>query len=183
MKKLLFTLTLLITLSSFGQKQKATLFFKNGVILEGFAHFGSFNSKISYKKTKKSKKLFFDAKTINKIIVHSKKEDSEYHYRRIKGRNSYAFIKPTLKGKVTLYIIKTESDQNHKSITYFYVSKGVNEDLKELRSSLRHWTNFKKIASNYFKDCPKLVKKIQSKEFRKRDIVEVVEYYNDNCGE
>ncbi|MCF6280406.1 MAG: hypothetical protein L3J14_08675 [Flavobacteriaceae bacterium] len=183
MKRILFTLTLLITLSSFGQKQEATLFFKNGAILEGFAHFGSFNSKISYKKTKESNKLYFDTNTIDRIIVHEKKEDIEYQYKRIKGRKNYRFYRPTLKGKVTLFVTTTKPvDPSQVPVTYFYASKGVNGELEKIGSTL-WYSNFKKSASKYFKDCPKLVKKIESKKFRRRDIEDIVNFYNKNCGE
>jgi len=41
--------------------------------------------------------------------------------------------------------------------------------------------NFKKAASAYFKDCPSLVKKIQSRTFKKRDLEKIVSYYNNKC--
>ncbi|PHR69250.1 MAG: hypothetical protein COA67_11005 [Lutibacter sp.] len=43
--------------------------------------------------------------------------------------------------------------------------------------------NLKEFTLENLNNCPKLVEKIQSKEFRKRDIAEIVEYYNENCGE
>jgi len=41
---------------------------------------------------------------------------------------------------------------------------------------------FKKEAAKYFADCPDLVVLIEGKEFRRRDIEEIVTYYNEKCG-
>jgi predicted Zn-ribbon and HTH transcriptional regulator len=40
---------------------------------------------------------------------------------------------------------------------------------------------FKKDMINYFSDCPKLVEKIESKDFRKDDLESIVRFYNSNC--
>ncbi|MCB0478049.1 MAG: hypothetical protein KDC84_07795 [Crocinitomicaceae bacterium] len=40
---------------------------------------------------------------------------------------------------------------------------------------------FKEKASEYFKDCPSLSKKIENKEFKKKQVKEAVEYYNSEC--
>lgn len=41
---------------------------------------------------------------------------------------------------------------------------------------------FRKRASEFFGDCPTLVSKIESKEFKKEDLIAIVEYYNSNCA-
>ncbi|MFC2151023.1 hypothetical protein ACFLSE_00730 [Bacteroidota bacterium] len=41
--------------------------------------------------------------------------------------------------------------------------------------------SFKKRMINYFNDCPELCTKIESQEFRKRDIKAIVNYYNSSC--
>jgi hypothetical protein len=40
---------------------------------------------------------------------------------------------------------------------------------------------FKKDMAEYFKDCPALVALIEGKEFKKRDLMEIVHYYNYQC--
>lgn len=41
---------------------------------------------------------------------------------------------------------------------------------------------FKKRASDFFGDCPSLVSKIENKEYKKEDLIAIVEYYNSNCA-
>ncbi|TVZ55251.1 hypothetical protein OD91_0497 [Lutibacter sp. Hel_I_33_5] len=44
------------------------------------------------------------------------------------------------------------------------------------------YKNFKKTASKYFGDCPTLVNKIQSKEFKLKHLPEILEFYKNNCN-
>ena len=43
--------------------------------------------------------------------------------------------------------------------------------------------SFKNNTLKYFSDCKALVEKIKKREFIKKDIVDIVYYYNDYCGE
>ncbi|TCK64999.1 hypothetical protein DFQ05_2211 [Winogradskyella wandonensis] len=40
---------------------------------------------------------------------------------------------------------------------------------------------FRKEAMNYFSDCTDLVEKIESKELKREDIIEIVQFYNTKC--
>ncbi len=40
---------------------------------------------------------------------------------------------------------------------------------------------FRKDMSDYFNDCPDLVRKIENKEFRKNDLKAIVKFYNEYC--
>ena len=42
--------------------------------------------------------------------------------------------------------------------------------------------SFKKRASEYFKDCPSLVSKIESKIYTRKDSKAIIKFYNDNCA-
>lgn len=41
---------------------------------------------------------------------------------------------------------------------------------------------YKSDICEYLSDCPELVEKILNKDYRKWDMVEIVEFYNENCG-
>lgn len=41
---------------------------------------------------------------------------------------------------------------------------------------------FKKQMAEYFADCPQLVAAIQDKEFKRKDLDEIVLFYNNRCG-
>ena len=58
-----------------------------------------------------------------------------------------------------------------------YILQKGDEELKRTRSLV-----FRKDLMDYFSDCPELAKKIEEKEFRKRDLELIVQYYNSHCG-
>ncbi|MEQ8238466.1 MAG: hypothetical protein RIA69_04595 [Cyclobacteriaceae bacterium] len=61
------------------------------------------------------------------------------------------------------------------SVERYILQKGDGE-LKRPKS-----LTFKKDMVEYFSDCPALVEKIESKDFRKNDLEFIVNYYNSNC--
>ena len=82
----------------------------------------------------------------------------------------------------TPYVLLKDKNAYGTSITY-YLSK-ENEDYVTTIAyikSINVGKSFEKKAIEYFSDCPELVQKIKAKVFRKRDIEEIVKYYNSNC--
>lgn len=41
--------------------------------------------------------------------------------------------------------------------------------------------SFKNKMKDFFSDCPELVKKIDEKTYKRKHLVEIIEYYQDNC--
>jgi len=200
MKKLLFTFTLLITLSSFGQKQKSTLFLRDGTTLEGLAKITPFN-KIKFRATKKSKKVIYDSKTVKSIIIQEKKSKNvEYVYRVILDRDNPILLIPLKKGKITIYK-EIQKNPGGTKITALYLS-----NKKEIIAHKLGYINFRiipfiekgipffsifnntkksilKKLNPFIKDCPIIVKKLNNNEFKRHNLIEIVQYYNENCGE
>ncbi|MCF6280407.1 MAG: hypothetical protein L3J14_08680 [Flavobacteriaceae bacterium] len=191
MKRILFTITLLITLSSFGQNQKATLFFKNDDVLEGYAKIKKGGRKILFKTTRKSKIATYSSKEVDRIIIRSNDKDILFQYKILKNQKKITLLEPIIKGKVTLYRNMTQQYSfgipvggygvGENEISSYYVSKN-NEPVTDLGHS-QSLKSFSKAASNFFRDCPTLVVLITKKRVKRKDIVDIVEYYNKNCGE
>lgn len=200
MKKLIILLIVLSSTISYSQRQKATLFFKDGTKIEGLAKITSFGDKIKFKKNKKSEKVFYNSQQIDKIVIRENDVDKTYQYKIIKNKNTPQLLEPLKEGKVTLY---RDLKQGYNpgmsmggfgaggmtfgggsySISSYYVSKDGGNIVIHLGDSGTIFTkNFKKAASEYFSDCAELVKKIETREYKKRHIVEIVEFYNENCG-
>jgi hypothetical protein len=59
---------------------------------------------------------------------------------------------------------------------FYYYQKGTGEIYSPNNMM------FKKEMSKYFSDCKELADKIKSKEFKKNNAIEIVKYYNTNCG-
>ena len=72
---------------------------------------------------------------------------------------------------------------NYYDIKNLYVTKGVNGDVTHLGLNQLFSKNFKNAASDYFSDCPELVAKIQNKEYKKKHIRDIVNFYNLQCND
>ena len=43
--------------------------------------------------------------------------------------------------------------------------------------------NHVKKTKRFISDCPELVNRINEKEFQRKDIFKIINYYNDNCSQ
>jgi len=201
-KKVFIIISLLFFIPIVAQKQKATLYFKDGTSLKGLAKFTIFGNEIKFRKEKGSERIIYDSQKIDKILIRKNDRDVMYQYKIIKNKNNPILLELIEAGKVTLYRdlkhrysqgvpiadargnwSSNPSGGTYYTISNYYVSKDNEDFVFHLGSKGSFFSkNFKKAASNYFKDCSVLVDKIQNKKFRKRDIVEIVEFYNENCN-
>jgi hypothetical protein len=105
-------------------------------------------------------------------------------------RDRNIFLKLEIDGKLKLFkYYYTENSPNvHDASTgpatnadsyriERYILQNENGKLKRIKG-----LTFKRDMTEYFRDCPGLVHKIENKEFRKRDLELMVSFYNSNCG-
>lgn len=193
--------------------KKATIYFRDETKKEGLAKVTFFDSKIKFKKNKKSEKVIYNYMDIDKLTILEGKENVTYQYKIHKHKDfkkpQYPLLEIVTIGKISLFskdVTHTSSTpgfgsfsvngsgsasyspsmggfSNSYSSIIYYLSKDNSDEIFYYMDKNILGGKFKKTASKYFKDCPELVKKIQSKEFKRGDIVEIVEYYNENCGE
>ncbi len=203
MKKASIIIALLFFLPMIAQKQKATLYFRDGTTQTGLAKLfdlSNFGGKIKFRKDKNSNKIIYTSLEIDKISIRENDIYVIYQYKIVENKGTIVLLELIAKGKVTLYRDQTQGYYSSGtrmgggfnssgvgmgrsySINNYYVSKD-NKNVSHLGSKGTLFSkNFKKSASEYFKDCSELVNKIQSKEFKKRNIVDIVEFYNENCN-
>lgn len=62
-----------------------------------------------------------------------------------------------------------------------YLNRKNENDVVGIRDNKYFTKNFKKAAALYFRDCKMLVEKIINKEFRRRHIEDIVNFYNSKC--
>lgn len=91
---------------------------------------------------------------------------------------THIFLKLEIDGPLKMF--KYHFTSNHGGAVYldsYYILQNGNGVLVQ-PSTL----SFKKEMTEYFSNCPKLVQKIESKDFRKKDLEEIVNYYNSECS-
>lgn len=182
------------------QKSKAVLTFKDGTVKKGFGVLVSGN-RVKFRAKRKSKPIKYHFKNLETVTITRKDDSRTYAFIRVQNKNKPRVLEVKVAGNLSLY----ELSQTHYSgghiggaggaggfgggftpvytynINNFYVRKEGQKEATHLGSNQLFSKNFKKAASAYFKDCPSLVKKIQSRTFKKRDLKKIVTYYNNKC--
>ena len=179
------------------QKSKAVLTFKDGTVKNGLGKLISRN-RVKFRSHKKAKPIKYHFKNLETVKMIQKEDSLTYVYIRVNNKKKPRVLEVKVAGILSLY----ELSQTHYSaghfggpggfgggfvpvyaynINNFYVRKAGQKEATHLGSNQLFTKNFKKAASTYFKDCPSLVQKIQSRTFKKRDLEKIVNYYNRNC--
>lgn len=194
---LLFCFTSCSILQLNDQNAEVTLFFKDGTTKEGFGNRkGTVYMKFKENGAKRYKKYHF-----NELKKATIKEDGlgiDYFYLLVKRESRFVVVQEISRGKISMF--KSVAKGQHFMGNAGFGSNGVGfthvagYDIEEyfvrrkgeyamvnLGSTSLFSKNFKKAASTYFKDCPKLVAKIQIREFMKKDIEAIVDFYNSEC--
>jgi len=192
-KNILFIGILIFSLNCISQNQKATIYLRSGDTIQGLVKFTSFGIKFRY--DKQSKKENYDAKKIIKLDINEQGKTNTYVYKLAKDYGHSATPKlMTLitKGKINLYriIITNTSFQMHgiiavastHSMEHYYVCRN-NSDVVTRLTTVGTFLdkNFIKAASEYFSDCQDVVNRIKNKNYRKKDMEEIVKLYNRSC--
>lgn len=168
------------------QKTKVELTFLDGTTKEGLGKFMS-NDIIKFKIDKKSKSQNIHLSKLSKVITHETVNPTTHVYLKVTESIKERRLVELFTGKVSLYSKQEKGalppgmGGGIHDIDNYYVKKKNEEKATHLGSNLLFTKNFKKAASEYFKDCPDLVTKIQNKEFTKRNLFKMVSFYNHNC--
>ncbi len=190
-------LILILLLSSIANAQfgntfeSATLQLRNNETLKGKAKILT-DRTIKFRQSKNDEKVIYNHTTVKELEIFEDGKFEVYKYKIIVGKRPILVkVIKEYEGTINLYAIdfSVTSGTGPLFITdnfkHFYANKGTGDVVIKLGSSQQVYGGpyFKKTSVKFFKDCPSLVKKIKSKEYnRRRHIVEIIEYYNENCG-
>ncbi|MFI1772535.1 hypothetical protein [Thalassobellus citreus] len=189
-------LCMLIPTTIQAQKTKAVLTFKNGTVKTGLGKLLGGN-KIKFRVNKNRKATKYDFNLLKQVKIYNQTDIITYVSVKIKDKEKPNILEQVVLGRVTLYQ-KTSMGYNpgmggvgfggtgfstgySYNINNFYVKKEGDTEAFHLGSNQLFTKNFKQAASDYFKDCPLLVKKIQNRTFKKKDLRAIVEFYNNEC--
>lgn len=184
---------------------------KNGSVINGFGRVSLYYLDFKYLDRKNHEKIdFLDINTVKFTVYSGKKNAVKNDFvlaslqleknsidkkkyvlaeliiekERIKVYGGYALagggfsMGPGLGGQVSTVNLRGNFNSNSYSDYYCYLNSDSTPQLMYQYTSLK---TFKVMASECFKDCEELSKKINKKEFTKENIVEIANYYNDKC--
>ena len=206
--KTLFILCLSFMLHSersWAQRTHAVLEFKDGTQLTGLGKLRG-ACKIKFRNDENTKAVLYSFEDIKSATIYKGAVKTKYVYLYIAGKKVFRVLEEMEIGAVSLY--RTVAHGNHVGMGFggpggmgsggfgpggfgpgtsftienYYVRKEDQDFAHHLGSTHFFSKNFRLAASNYFSDCTALVEKIHNKEFRKKDIIAIVEFYNTNCA-
>lgn len=189
MKKILLLIIVFFGINSFGQKN-VTLYFRNGDTLKVISYLNAGDSRIKYRENKKSKKTTVDYIKIEKAIQHYSDFDRTYVFKIKHGYKIPVILEQVYIGKASLYKMDFTRNSsfsggmtmssNHSE---YYVCKNDADVVTTFNASGIFIENgFRKKSRKFFKDCPEIVKKINDKTWKMKNIPDIVRFYDTNCN-
>lgn len=167
----------------YSQNDRCTIYFKDNTSVEGLGKV-KVDGNIKFRVNEDSESVIYEPTLIDKLKIQLEGKTKTYQYIKIKNDIPF-WAEIVLKGKVNLYKTNSQgySDGPFRRpvTTYFVLHDGEKEAFKITAFNTMS-KNFKNAASEFFKDCPALVEKVNTKTFKKDDIEKVVNFYNKNCG-
>ena len=208
LKKLLLLIVILFGINSaFAQYgwTKAQVFLKTGEVKSGEAFLPlqpynaitiSSNEMVKFRTAKKAKKEKFKPNQVDSILFNVNDRIDKYITTYItKKKKRLAFVHLIMEGNVSL-IGRTEKTNmqtsRHNDVDPWDIEKPALSNyfnhnrlllikdgkvLEQIKIK-----GFRKRAMEFFSECEKLVKKIDNKELKKEDLIEITEFYNTNCN-
>lgn len=178
-------LTLLLIFSFFfanAQYNNGTLFLKDSTSLRGLIKIKTFGG-IKFKSDNDSESIDYDYNKVDGFDLNGKS------YRYVKNTNEITprLLNENIKGKISLYSNEVYNPGHTipngfagggmsfggGSSTIYFIK--INDELTRIGAK------FKNKHLELFSSCPSLTQKIENKEFKKREVYEIVSYFNDNC--
>lgn len=197
-KKSVVLLVLLISSSAFSQKERCTVYFKDGKTSEGLGKLKP-DGNIKFRLNKDSESEIYQKNLIDKAAINQNGRVEIYKFKKVK-EDFPIWMKVIVEGKVSLYTNDVTGYNFNTAggnamggfggmsygggggtVIFYYVNHDGEDEVFKITSVGNISKNFKNAASYFFKDCPALVEKIQNKTYKKGDLEEMVKYYNSKC--
>lgn len=197
MKTILSTFLILMSFNAISaQLNRIEVTLNNDKVLYGYGTISPNRTKIVFRETKFSDRIKYDHDDVKLLRVRND-STTTYKFYYVTGRTTerdrvQLIPIPTINGKINLHYedFAGTYTQMHGNgfnsygtdhITLHYISKPGENTAYYLGKANTNSERFSKFAKTFFKDCPILIEKMNDKAFRKKGIVEIVKFYNENC--
>ena len=152
------------------------------------------NDKIKCKKHKEDKRISYNHKSISKLILKRDTIIKEFRYKKTLGRRAPRLLELIIEDdNVSLYaeilelqmyglvgaILKIPNKIVH---TYYIVKNNNNHAVFFGDTDYTVHKRFKEIARKNLENCEEVLTKIENKEYKVKDIKEIVKHYNKKCS-
>mgnify|MGYP003668128792 CR=1 FL=1 len=194
MKRIILFFLLLYSSISYSQYYiDAELHFIDGTVKTGLAHINISNDKIKFKKNIDSERISYNHNNIAKLILKKDSIQKVFRYKKAKGRRAPRLLQLVVDhNKLSLYaaftkyrpngLISALFDTTKIDYVFYLVKNQKDEAIYVGERGLTSKKRMSKVIKKYLGDCPELVQKADKKEFKLKDIINIVEHYNSKCS-
>lgn len=170
-------------LSAKAQFNEGTIFYKNSTESKGLIRIRTIDG-IKFKKTKDSESISYD----NRHILGFDTAGETYRY--LQSQTGFSILlKEIIKGKMSLYSNEVTNPGHY--IPNGFAGGGTGMPIGGGSATIYHilvdgelirvGARWKNKHLEILKNCPSLIGKIKDKVLKKRDVYEIVDYYNHSC--
>ncbi|MBL4662199.1 MAG: hypothetical protein JKY22_01225 [Flavobacteriaceae bacterium] len=178
MKKTLTLLAILSFLYMNAQFKEGTIYLKDSTEIKGLIKFKTFGG-VKYKEDEGSDIREYEDSQLSGYDINENGIIKKYRSKKV-GANFPRIMKIEKLGKINLYSIFGSNAGSAMGLG-LPVSEGYVFFLEKNNITIRTGAKFKNGKLHLIEDCPTLIDKIKKKEFKKRDVIEIIDYYNKKC--
>lgn len=177
-QKIVIILISLISFHSFSQKRKIQIFFNNNQISND-------TCRIKFSKLKcfhnNKKTVFYNYIDLKKIKYIEGDSLVTNHIVYSDFSKKHILLEKISNGKLSLFkdVLPRKSVTDNTPFKMTYIKFDSDEHVYYFGIDGGYYTNKVK---KYLTDCPELIQKLKKKYFRKKNALDVVTFYNENCN-
>ncbi|MAO16549.1 MAG: hypothetical protein CMH44_06685 [Muricauda sp.] len=179
------------------QGKKVELIMEDGTAMKGYAKF--YTKSFSYRANENERFKRFKMLDFETIRVFLENNDTKTYKRiKINDHKKPKMLILLVEGPVSLYLeekqiyssgygaglgVSGNAGQSVGGSSYSYSRLYLKRNKKENATHMSSTSKkkFKAFIKNYFKDCTDLVMKVEEGKYSKKELKEIVEFYNNEC--
>lgn len=174
------TLTLLAILSFLfmnAQFNEGTIYLKDSTEIKVLIKTKTFGG-VKYKESESSEIREYEDNQLNGYDINENGTIEKYRFKEVQGISRR--MKIVRLGKINLYSIFVSNSGSAMGMG-LPVSEGNVYFLEKNNVTIRTGTKLKSGKLYLIEDCPKLIDKIKKKELKTKEVIKIIDYYNQNC--
>lgn len=177
MKKTFTLLAILSFLFINAQSNEGTIYLKDSTEIKGLIKIKTFGG-VKYKTNENSDIIVYENSQLNGYDINENGIIKKYRFKEVQGISRRMKIERL--GKINLYSIFVSNSGSAMGMG-LPTSSGNVYFIEKNNITIRTGARFKKGKLHLIEDCPILIDKIKKKEFKKRDVIKIIDFYNKNC--
>lgn len=192
MKNFMLSILFLGSIQSYCQKSSGSITLIDGKVIQGFIRIGS--DFFKFKENEDDEGIKYDwTKAVAATIIDRDNNELKYQFVYVENKDKPVILEVVIEDYLSLYALSATSytanggnysnGGSFKDSKTYYVKK-KDEKTAQFYTGFSYIPkiSFKKFIETYFNDCPQIQEKVENKEFKKKDLEEIVSFYNKNCA-